>query len=82
MATPKLKKVTSLFDLFALAKKNDAYAELLRVSSANLGGPRKDSQLEVHYRWLLTNAAETEAEGGGESGVLDEVNSCRQFIKV
>lgn len=82
MPKTKLKKLTSLYELFELAKNNTAYAELLRVSSQNLGGPEKDSGLEAHYRWLLTNAQETDQDGNGEKGVLREVNSCRQFVKV
>lgn len=69
----KLKPVKSLSDLRFLARDNPAYEKLAIIASRNLGGSSDD--LAGALRWLEVNAIET-----GESGVVDEINFCRDLV--
>lgn len=69
-----MKKVHSLAELRRLSRENPAYARLMVVSSHNLGGPDGDDP-DAAYRWLCTNAEETD-----ENGVVEEVNFCRELV--
>lgn len=72
---PKLPRVRSLRELRELAASSERYKALAIASARNLGGPIKDGDVEAAHRWLATNAAETD-----ESGVVGEVNFCRDLV--
>ncbi len=71
----KLPAVHTLMELRGLARTNEKYRQLLHLASRNLGGPFTDND-DVAYRWLETNALETD-----EDGVVAEVNFCRDLVK-
>lgn len=71
-----IPKVETLAELRSKAYTNPQYAKLLCVAASNLGGgPAVRTNLVAAYQWLCQNAAEA-----GESGVVDEVNYCRDLI--
>lgn len=72
------RPVRSLADLRALAVEDRRYATLAIDSAVNLGGAR--GSLSDAMRWLELNANETAGErGGGEEGVVREVNALRRL---
>lgn len=72
----KLAPVRSLNQLYGLARTDDDYKKLLFCASQNLGGSGKQVEdIEAAYRWLGENALE-----GDEASIVDEINSCRNFI--
>lgn len=71
-----LPRVRSLRELKALAANSDGYKQLLLVSAKNLGGDFAEGDVNAAYRWLETNANETD-----EEGVIGEVNHCRDLVK-
>lgn len=74
MTRGKMPKVRSLYDLRVRAKEDPRYAKLASLASSNLGGPAEP--LDAAFRWLDTNARETD-----EAGVIDEVNYVRDLVK-
>ncbi len=68
------KPIETLAELDALVRFDGDYIELAKKAARNLGGNPKDGAEAM--RWLYLNAAETEGEeeGGGEEGVVAEVN--------
>lgn len=69
----KIKKVTSLGNLRALAMEDDRYLQLAIDAANTLGGGIKKGDLAAAMKWLILNANET----NDEQGVVDEVNDCR-----
>lgn len=63
-------------ELRALAGKDANYAKLMEVAANNLGMPK--NHRGGAYNWLEINASE--AEGGSEEGVVDEVNGCIDLL--
>lgn len=70
----KLKKIKTINELANLARTNKSYEQLAIVAASNLGGG--NLSLKGAISWLNTNAMETD-----ESGVVDEINFCRDLVK-
>lgn len=70
-----LPRVGSLRELKALAASSERYKQLLLISAKNLGGEFAEGDVDAAYRWLVTNANETD-----EEGVIGEVNHCRDLV--
>lgn len=70
----KLKKIKTISELANLARTNKSYEQLAIVAASNLGGG--NLSLNGAISWLNTNAMETD-----ESGVVDEINFCRDLVK-
>lgn len=79
-----IPKIQSLRELEIRAATDKRYERLAIVSASNLGGDfnRKSPQVfQLAMHWLRMNAVETWSEtGGGEEGVVDEVNFCRDLV--
>jgi len=78
----KLKKIKTISELANLARTNKYYEQLAIVAASNLGGG--NLSLNEAIDWLKTNAMETNASGevaDSESGVVDEINFCRDLVK-
>jgi hypothetical protein len=69
-----MEAVTSIADLRVRAIHDEQYLKLALIATSNLG--KKVATLADAIRWLAINAAETD-----EEGVVDEINSCRDFVK-
>lgn len=77
MPTTKLiPKLKSLYDLRTRAKEDPRYEELAVRAAQNLGAGAHVVSLDGAMRWLNLNANETDSE----SGVVAEVNFCRDLI--
>lgn len=77
----KMQTVKSLMELKNLALTDPRYRQLIKLAAANLGGEDTDD-VNKNHRWLVLNANETaEQRGGGEAGVLREVNALRSMVK-
>jgi hypothetical protein len=70
----KLKKIKTINELAYLARTNKSYEQLAIVAASNLGGGKLT--LNGAIDWLNTNAMETD-----ESGVVDEINFCRNLVE-
>ena len=70
----KLKKIQTINELAYLARTNKSYEQLAIVAASNLGGG--NLTLTGAISWLNTNAMETD-----ESGVVEEINFCRDLVK-
>lgn len=70
----KLKKIKTISELANLARTNKSYEQLAIVAASNLGGG--NLTLNGAISWLNTNAMETD-----ESGVVEEINFCRDLVK-
>ena len=70
-----LTAVRSISELHMLAQKSEVYKQLALIASSNLGGI-PTTNLEKAINWLRINADETD-----ESGVVDEINFCRDLVK-
>lgn len=69
----KLKKIKTISELANLARTNKSYEQLAIVAASNLGGG--NLTLNGAISWLNTNAMETD-----ESGVVEEINFCRDLV--
>lgn len=73
----KIPPITSLGDLRRKAQTDPRYADLALAAASNLGGGGGTNVAEA-LRWLELNAMESQdLEGGGEDGVVAEINFCR-----
>ena len=72
-----IQKVSSIADLIHKATTDPLYKELAMIAATNLGGSPKDLREARH--WLSLNATESPE---GEAGVVEEINGCRNIIKV
>jgi len=80
MSKPKLiNKVKSLGELRQLAGEDPRYLKLAILGAQNLGAGKVDN-LDQAMNWLNINAMIS--EGGDEQGVVEEVNFCRDLVKV
>lgn len=70
----KLNKIQTINELAYLAHTNKSYEQLAIVAASNLGGGKLN--LTGAINWLTINAMETD-----ESGVVDEINFCRDLVK-
>ena len=70
----KLKKIKTISELANLELTKKSYEQLSIVAAYNLGGG--NLSLNGAISWLNTNAMETD-----ESGVVDEINFCRDLVK-
>lgn len=68
---PKLKPITSLYDLRQKAKTDHNYLKLAFIAAQNLGGNPKD--IEAAFRWFDLNMMET---GMDEESIVNEINFC------
>lgn len=68
--------VYSLAQLHQLATEDPRYLQLAIISSHNLGGTAKG--LTEAMQWLRISASES----GSESGVVEEVNFCRDLVRL
>ena len=88
MKTKSKKKVLiapvrSIGHLRALARENPQYNQLALIAASNLGGTKENTKdLDSAIRWLECNAMESgdEESGGGEKGVVEEINFCRDLV--
>lgn len=69
-----LAPISDLQQLRWLASSDERYAKLIHVAAENLGGP-SGVELDASYRWLLSNAGETD-----EKTIVGEVNFCRDLV--
>lgn len=74
-----LAKVKSLGELRQLAGEDPRYLQLAILGAQNLGAGKVDN-LNQAMNWLNLNAMT--GEGGDERGVVEEVNFCRDLVKV
>jgi len=73
MSSAELHPVHTLDELESLGQQNPRYAELAKSAARNLGGSNIHT-LSDAMSWLSLNVLETGGIGGGESGVVREVN--------
>lgn len=72
----KLKPIKLLCEL---RSSEPGYAEWLAESALNLGWDEKEGHSA--YGWLEINATETNEEGNGEEGVVQECNAIRKMVE-
>lgn len=81
MLEGKMRKVSSIADLFNLAATDERYQKLALMAHSNLGGPQVNDYNKTR-EWFETSAQEVEMETGedGEKGIVDEINFCIPLV--
>lgn len=82
----KLKKVSSIFELYRLAKDDKYYRYWLRWVVSNMGGPGSDHRTPAHlgelWSWIKSACMEWEFQGeDGEDCFLQEALHCREICE-
>jgi hypothetical protein len=82
----KIIPVTSIYDLKAKCNNDnpnhEKYQKLAIIAARNLGCSQPQPTLDQAFSWFNTNVMETQdGEGGGEEGVVGEINFCIDLVK-